>query len=78
MKDVVVLLINHRFGTRIDVYATFAGAKRGVHAYVASQWSYELGDEPMPENEQDAVDRYFQFVGEDEFYSINVRTVNEG
>jgi hypothetical protein len=69
-KEIVwILTIEHKHGTDVYAHKTEAGAKGALLDYVQEWWSIEVGDEPIPENPDAAIERYFEEAC-NEFYSI--------
>jgi hypothetical protein len=69
-----VLVINHRHGTDIDVFATEDLARESLLEYVTDWWSEVGGTQPT--SPYQAVDRYFQTV-DGEWYELEERPVHQ-
>lgn len=54
-----VLVIDHRQGTNVHVHRTEAGARLILRTFVNEWWEDELGDIPMPEDDDEAITEYF-------------------
>ena len=73
MGDIVwVLTIEHRHGHDTSVHQSEDGARNWLAEYVREWWNDGgwLDDEQPPEDDSEAIDLYFEKVG-DEYYSLD-------
>jgi hypothetical protein len=73
--SVTVLVTSCKHGTEYDVFPDQDSAWAALYDYVCQFWG-ELGDEPMPENRQDAIEKYFEIKAYDEWWEIATRTLD--
>jgi hypothetical protein len=74
--NVAILVTSCKHGTEYDVFPTQALAWEALYDYVNSFWD-ELHDAgPIPKDEQEAVDIYFEKKAYDEWWEITVRTLD--
>lgn len=64
-----ILSIDHRHGTNTSAFGTYEEARQSLHDYVAGEWEAEIGDLGMPDDEDEAIEEYFDAV-ESESYKI--------
>ena len=65
----IALVIDTNHGTDVTIHRTHDGAVAKVNQFVEDWWADEMGDEPMPEDMDEARQAYFEAV-EDENYVI--------
>lgn len=75
MEKVWLLMITHRHGVDVSVYASPADAEFGLSRYVGEWWETDGPDETMPEDKTEAIAAYFAWDGADEDYSIKEKVV---
>lgn len=88
-RDIFVAIVVHEHGTEVWATSTLDGARNRLYRYVADWWDREVnagkmpGDEdwrPLPEDEQDAIDAYFdnetEFDSDPESYLIKQVTLD--
>jgi hypothetical protein len=69
-QTVYVLIIEHRHGTNVDVFASRQGALTALVGFVDDWWAREMPGKVIPSNDGDAISQYFEAV-ESEFYGIH-------
>jgi hypothetical protein len=69
-----VMVISHRHGDDVSVFATRQGAVDCLATYVEDNWAYLFGADPMPDDVDVAITKWFDVVG-DEHYTITETTV---
>ena len=57
---IYILTLENRYGTEAFAFTTQEAASAKLDAYVAESWAKKMGDEPMPEDAGEAVERYFE------------------
>lgn len=57
-----VALIEHKYGSAIYAAKTYEGLMKLVYEYVREWWNHEIPNQPMPEDEKEAIDTYFEKV----------------
>jgi hypothetical protein len=71
---VTVLVIEHRFGTNVDVFTNEEAALDSLWAFVESHWEDEIGvDVAAPGTRAEAIAEYFDEA--DEYFSVTTVTV---
>jgi hypothetical protein len=66
-----ILLIFHRHGHNTYLHRTEEGEQASLIGYVRENWEDEIKDEPAPEDDDKAIERYFELLAEEESYSID-------
>ena len=72
-KQFHTLTINHRFGVDTSVFGSLEALKHYLYDYVKHWWSSETENHKMPKDKQEAIDAYFEHVGnksESEWYDV--------
>lgn len=73
--SVVILVISHKHGLDYGVYYTGQEAWDTLYDYVCEFWdTEEMG--PVPDDQQLAVDDYFEYHLGNEWYEMPVRTLD--
>lgn len=55
-----VLVLEHEYGTTIYLCDTVEILDKRLHGHVKEYWKTRMGEDPMPENMDEAVDLYFE------------------
>jgi hypothetical protein len=76
-ETVWVLYISHEYGSNMGVYRTSERADESLYDYVQRWWDRELPDDEMPEDKQEAIDKYFE-LNEDEWFDLESIEITEG
>lgn len=70
--DVIVLVVEHKYGRDICVYQDEIKARQELHEYVKEYWgSWFLETIPIPSNPDKAIQMYFENAVEQESYSLD-------
>lgn len=78
VDDVFVLTIEHKHGSDSWV-ATDQDALTGcLYDFVSSWWEQELGDIPMPDDHDEAIQQYFTAMGGIEFRTVTTAKIHTG
>jgi hypothetical protein len=73
--SVIILVINHKHGTDYGLYFSGQRAWDALHDYVVEFWEEdEMG--PIPEDQQTAIDEYFEYHLGNEWYDMPIRTLD--
>ena len=68
-----ILAIDTRYGTDFTAYESYDLARASLMQYVETHWDL---DTPIPENQDDAIDTYFDGNHQD-YYALESATVQE-
>ena len=63
-----ILAIGTRYGIDITAYDTFEGAKQSLLEFVAENWDDDYMEEGIPEDGQEAIEKYFEATYHDTYY----------
>ncbi len=67
-EKVFVAVIETDRGTVVSVHRTDAGANEAIYDYVVKNWGEYMGNAPMPESHEDAINEFFD--GETDIYKV--------
>ena len=73
-----VVLINHKYGTDVDVFKTEDEALAGLDAYVQQEWTDYCKDVAKPAEASERIELYFHRAGEQsvpEYYELSEKEV---
>jgi len=71
VKQVYVLTLAGRHGNDVSVHRTEKGVREAVYEYVAESWSDWFGEELIPADIEEAIDKYYD-TSLDEDYSVDI------
>ncbi len=74
---VFVVAINHKHGLDTNVFTTRELAEAYLYDYVKDYWDVDGPDEPIPEDPDTAIDRYFHHAWSEESYTLQQSKVRE-
>ena len=68
-KETLILLeVTHRHGNDFSLHRSEAGARNDLYSYVVQWWEEWMGDAPLPNDDEVAIDAYFEAASEQENY----------
>jgi hypothetical protein len=76
-QQVAILTISHRHGTNVYPCSTEKAAGQQLKRYVASWWSQVFFKEPIPDDLDEAVSRYFEETRGHESYGLKIEELIE-
>lgn len=80
MNVVWVLKIDHRHGSNVTVHSTESAAQAALLTYVQEWWCETDGrcgaPDTVPADADEAIDTYFEVMGDTEWYSIDESTIS--
>jgi hypothetical protein len=66
---IYIVAIEHEYGVNLSACTSARFANQVVLEFV-NEWWPNYSDEPIPKNDQDAIDRYFDMTNGEESYTI--------
>jgi hypothetical protein len=66
-----VLTVIHKHGYDVSAHTTQEGAHGALASYVGDWWDQEMSEELIPDDDGEAIDRYFAKMSDAESYSID-------
>ena len=70
-QTIYLLQITYNYGEIFSAYSDQEMALAGLAAYVRENWLDEMGSEPMPSDEGEAISDYFHACEDYESYGIH-------